>query len=221
MMDRQTLDMEGARQGDISSASLQLGEHTIAIQRIATMSVENHMFAPWDLPTNRAAKGMTVMGSLVCGLIGFGCVAWFFLQGYQSSALVFAAVGGGLILISLMLALRAAYMAAKINKKEPYYRLTIGTSDGRQIPLVDNNRQVLIQLRDVIRHKLDTGDTELTGDFNLNLDSVNIKAPADSKFVRLEPLPSMFDEMTPKPGDVLSDTKDPEILFEDEKAAAS
>ncbi len=220
-MDRQTIDMEGARQGEISAASLQLGDHTIAIQRIATMSVENQTFSPWDLPANRASKGLAATGSMTSGFIGLACVTWFALRNYQPDALYSVAIGGGLILISLLLAARAAFMAAKINKKEPYYRLTIGTSDGRQIPLVDNNRQVLLRLRDIIRHKLDTNDTELTGDFDLNLDIVNINAPADSKFARLEPLPSMFDDMEPANAGRRADDDAPEILFDDEKAAAS
>jgi hypothetical protein len=33
-MDRQTLDMEGARQGEISAASLQMGDDTIAIRAL-------------------------------------------------------------------------------------------------------------------------------------------------------------------------------------------
>ena len=57
-MDRQTLDMEGARRGEITPASLQLGDDTIAIQRIATMSVESMEFAPWDTETNRRTKSL-------------------------------------------------------------------------------------------------------------------------------------------------------------------
>ena len=68
-------------------------------------------------------------------------------------------------------------IAIKLKKQEPYFRLLIGTSDGRQIPLVDNNREVLTKIRDVIRHKMDTGDTAVTGDFDLNLDIVNLRLP--------------------------------------------
>lgn len=220
-MDRQTLDMEGARQGEISAASLQIGNHTIAIQRIATMSVESHEFAAWDTPSNRASQNLCATGSMACGFFGLIGVAWFALRSYQADAILSVAIGGGLLLFAAMLGLRALVMSSKIKKKEPYYRLSIGTSDGRQIPLVDNNRDALLRLRDVIRHKLDTNDTELTGDFDLNLDIVNIKAPAGGKFAQLEPLPSMFDTMAPAPPAQNSDAADPEILFDDEKAAAS
>ena len=36
---------------------------------------------------------------------------------------------------------------------------------------------MLTKIRDVIRHKLDSGDTSITGDFDLNLDIVNLRIP--------------------------------------------
>lgn len=67
-MKRQTIDEEGARLGEVSAASLQLGDDTIAIRRIATMSVERHEFFPWDTPENR--KTQSVYSTL--------CVAFLF-----------------------------------------------------------------------------------------------------------------------------------------------
>jgi hypothetical protein len=86
-------------------------------------------------------------------------------------------IGVALMALGLGLGIRAAMIALKLKKKEPYYRLLIGTSDGRQIPLVDNNRDVLSKIRDVLRHKMDTGDASVTGDFDLNLDIVNLRLP--------------------------------------------
>lgn len=199
-MQRQTIDEEGARQGEVSAASLQLGDDTIAIRRIATMSVERHEFFPWDTPANRKTQSMYAtfcVGMLFFGLVGF---AWWAIRPAQADGVIGLMVGAVLMLLGLFLGVRAAMIAMKLKKREPYYRLLIGTSDGRQIPLVDNNRDVLIKIRDVVRHKMDTGDTATTGDFDLNLDIVNLRLP---KGVALSALPMRGIE-----ADVFGDDKD-------------
>lgn len=176
-MDRQTLDMEGARQGEISAASLQLADDTIAIGRIATMSVERHEFAPWDTPVNRKTQGVYAtlcIALLFFGLVGFG---WWALRPAQNDGIIGLFAGGALMLLGVILGIRASMIAVMLKRREPYFRLLIGTSDGRQIPLVDNNRDVLTRIRDIVRHKLDTGDVEVVGDFDLNLDIVNLRMP--------------------------------------------
>ncbi len=196
-MQRQTIDEEGARQGEVSAASLQLGDDTIAIRRIATMSVERHEFFPWDTPANRKTQAVystACVGLLFLGLVGFGAAV--VMAGKPSSGLA-NIIGAALMLFGLFLGVRAAMIAVKLKKQEPYYRLLIGTSDGRQIPLVDNNRDVLIKIRDVVRHKMDTGDTVTTGDFDLNIDSVNLRLPkgaASSAPAPRAPLPPRPDE---------------------------
>lgn len=176
-MDRQTLDMEGARQGEVSAASMQVGDDTIAIARIATMTVEKHEFFPWDTPANRKTQSIyatTCVGTLFFGLAG---LAWGVVRSGQPDSGLANLIGIALMALGLGLGIRAAMIALKLKKKEPYYRLLIGTSDGRQIPLVDNNRDVLSKIRDVLRHKMDTGDATVTGDFDLNLDIVNLRLP--------------------------------------------
>lgn len=177
-MQRQTIDQEGARQGEVSAQSLQLGNDTIAIRRIATMTVEKHDFFPWDTPANRTTQSIyatSCVGFLFFGLVGFA--AWAVMSGNpQASGLSFFA-GVILLVLGLILGIRAAMIAMKLKKLEPYYRLLIGTSDGRQIPLVDTNRDMLIRIRDVVRHKMDTADAAVTGDFDLNLDIVNLRLP--------------------------------------------
>ncbi len=202
-MDRQTLDMEGARQGELSAASLQLGNDTIAIQRIATMSVEQQMFAPWDTPRNRQTQRIyatTFVGCLFFALVG---LAWWQFAPAYGTKMTALSIGGILFLLSMFLGLRAAVIAWMLNKQEPYYRLTIGTSDSRQIPVVDNNRAVLIKIRDAVRHKMDTGDLEVVGDFDLNLDIVNLrgmKAVTEARATAAPPAPAheqLFDEELP------------------------
>lgn len=176
-MDRQTLDMEGARQGEVSSASLQLGDDTIIIRRIATMSVERHEFAPWDTPQNRRTQ--SVYATLCVSLLFFGLLGliWWAVRPQAGDGAIGLFAGLGLMLLGIVLGIRAATIALKLKKREHYYRLLIGTSDARQIPLVDNSRDVLVKIRDVVRYKLDTGDTEIKGDFDLNLDRVNLRLP--------------------------------------------
>lgn len=177
-MKRQTIDEEGARLGEVSAASLQLGDDTIAIRRIATMSVERHEFFPWDTPENR--KTQSVYATMCVALLFFGLVGlvgWLVLSGNPSASVMSLFIGIALMVLGLVLGVRAMMIAMRLKEKHPYFRLVIGTSDGRQIPLVDNNREVLIKIRDVVRHKLDTGDTSVTGDFDLNLDIVNLRLP--------------------------------------------
>ena len=179
-MDRQTLDMEGARQGEISAASLQMGDDTIAIQRIATMTVEANDFFPWDTPRNRVTqKGYATafVSMMFFALMGIGW--WAVLPG-QSSSPVMLGIGIVMLLGAMICGLRAGMIAAKLRKRQKYFRLVIGTSDARQIPLVDDNRDVLCKIRDVVRHKMDTDDRTITGDFDLNLDIVNLKSPGQT-----------------------------------------
>jgi hypothetical protein len=169
-MDRQTLDSEGARHGEVSAASLQLGDDTIAILRIATMTIEAHQFTPWDTPRNRQTQGLYATGSIAALFFGLVGIAWWNLAKLSALALPALMVGGALLLACLFLAIQSALMSMKLRKVEPYYRLVIGTSDGRKIPLVDNFRETLIKVRDVVRHKMDTNDRAITGEFDLNAD---------------------------------------------------
>ncbi|MEZ5947307.1 MAG: hypothetical protein R3C13_05145 [Hyphomonas sp.] len=185
-MDRQTLDMEGARQGEISAASLQMGNDTIAIQRIATMSVEANEFFPWDTPRNRQTQSLYAtlfVGSMFFALCAFA--AWWLMNG-QQSGVISLFIGGLLVLAGLFFGMRASVIAMKLKQRQKYFRLVIGTSDGRQIPLVDDNREVLCKIRDVVRHKMDTDNRTIVGDFDLNLDIVNLKPVGESN----EPAPA-------------------------------
>jgi len=167
-LDRQTLDMEGARQGEISAASLQMGDDTIALNRIATMTVEAHTFTPWDTPRNRQTQSFYATSAIAAFFFGLLAMAWWKLE--NGAPVMALLAGGALILLAVFLGIRAMLLAMKLKKTEPYYRLVIGTSDGRKIPLVDNNRKVLEKIRDVVRHKVDTGDRSVKGRFDLNLD---------------------------------------------------
>lgn len=176
-MKRQTIDQEGARLGEVSAASLQLGDDTIAIRRIATMSIERHEFFPWDTPENRKTQSVYAticVAFLFFGLVGF---AWWALRPMQGDGVIGLFAGIALLALGIALGIRAAMIAMRLKEKHPYFRLIIGTSDGRQIPLVDNSREVLTKIRDVVRYKLDTGDTTVSGDFDLNLDIVNLRLP--------------------------------------------
>jgi hypothetical protein len=200
-MKRQTIDEEGARLGEVSAASLQLGDDTIAIRRIATMSVEWHEFFPWDTPENR--KTQSAYATFCVGFLFFGLLAlvgWLVLSANPSASVMSLFAGVSLMVLGLVLGVRAMMIALRLKEKHPYFRLLIGTSDGRQIPLVDNNREVLIKIRDIVRYKLDTGDTSVTGDFDLNLDIVNLRLPKGAAQMRPVPGPpelsghDVFDE---------------------------
>ena len=183
-MDRQTLDMEGARRGELSAASLQLGDDTIAIQAVATMSVETQKFFPWDTEANQQAQKINAslfVGGMFIAIMALA--AWGMFVDSQIG-LICLVIGAPLALISMYWGYRAVRIATRMKHEQPYFRLTIGTSDGRQIPLVDDNKDVLIRIRDTIRVKMDTGDRSIVGDFDLNLDRVDF----DSAKTDAEPL---------------------------------
>ena len=204
-MDRQTLDMEGARQGEISAASLQMGDDTIAIQRIATMTVEAKDFFPWDTPKNRVtqkAYATAFVSMMFFALMGIGW--WAVLPGRPGST-VMLGIGIVMLIGAMVCGLRAGMIAAKLRTKQNYFRLVIGTSDARQIPLVDDNRDVLCKIRDVVRHKMDTDDRTIIGDFDLNIDIVNLKTPgqpaAEPAARPSEPEPKPLPELDATPDD--------------------
>ena len=177
-MDRQTLDMEGARRGELSAASLQLGEDTIAVQAIATMSIETQKFFPWDTEANQQSQKINAslfVGGMFIAIMALA--AWGMFTG-TPMGLICLAIGAPLGLLSIYWGYRAVQIAMKMKIEQLYFRLTIGTSDGRQIPLVDDNRDVLIRIRDTIRVKMDTGDPAIVGDFDLNLDRVDFDSGA-------------------------------------------
>src|SRR3990167_9461604 len=125
-MQRQTIDEEGARQGEVSAASLQLGDDTIAIRRIATMSVEKHEFFPWDTPANRKTQSVyatACVGFLFFGLVGLG--AWAVMSANPEAGVMALLIGSVLLIAGLLLGIRGAMIALKLKKKEPYYRLLI------------------------------------------------------------------------------------------------
>jgi hypothetical protein len=212
-MDRQTLDMEGARRGEISAASLQMGEDTIAIQCIATMSVESMEFAPWETPANRRAQSLYASFFVINLFFGLMALAWGGLFPGSNSSVFALVVGGVLTLLGFVLGIRAAIIARRMKRRQLYYRLVIGASDGRQIPLVDNNRDVLMRIRDVVRHKMDSGDRETRGDFDLDLDLVNLNLPTEAfktKAVSKEP---DIDPRLKQPEPLAADTES-EVLFD-------
>ncbi len=218
-MDRQTLDMEGARRGEISSASLQMGEDTIAIQCIATMSVESMEFAPWETATNKRAQSLYASFFVINLFFGLLALAWGGLFPGNSSSLVALVIGGVLTLLGFVLGIRAAMIARRMKRRQPYYRLVIGASDGRRIPLVDNNRDVLMRIRDVVRHKMDSGDREIRGDFDLDLDLVNLHLPTEAQKTKtISREPDIVSKATPQETDVepVTPETESEVLFDQE-----
>lgn len=176
-MDRLTLDMEGARRGDLSAASLQLGDDTIAIKRIATMSIEANAFLPYNTPANQRRQGVFATFFVAAIFFAILGLAYFALMPDRPSGLAALFIGGLCLLGGIYCGVMAVRYARYLKKSEPYYRLLIGTSDGRQIPLVDDNRDVLVKIRDVVKYKMDSEDRAVTGDFDLNLDEVNVSLP--------------------------------------------
>jgi len=176
-MDRLTLDMEGARRGDLSAASLQLGDDTIAIQRIATMTVEANTFSPYDTSANQRRQGVFATFFVAAMFFAILGLAYFALMRDRPSGLAALFIGGLCLLGGIYCGALAVHYARYLKKREPYYRLVIGTSDGRQIPLVDDNRAILVKIRDIVKYKMDSEDRAVTGDFDLDLDQVNVSLP--------------------------------------------
>ncbi|MEM1149676.1 MAG: DUF6232 family protein [Pseudomonadota bacterium] len=172
-MDRLTLDQAGARHGELFRHSLQMGGDTVTIENIATLSILSEQFQPFKTPRNQNALGLWTALGIISGLTFIIMLAiWSASNGswFGTTAVV--------VLLSLLLTGASLWfgvrLALAIRKVETFYRLRIGASDGRQIDLVDDNEDVLVQIRDAIRIKIDEGDAELTGTYNLDTDTVNL-----------------------------------------------
>ncbi|MEM0986729.1 MAG: DUF6232 family protein [Pseudomonadota bacterium] len=175
-LDRQTLDMTGARSGELYEHTLQMGDETITLANIATMAIETQQFQPYDMPRNRMRQRVALVASSFAFIGGALCFAWWGL----SAAPLVSSIAAASILITLLflgLLARAVWLSHKISRVQDYYRLSIGASDGRSIALVDNSRPMLEQVRDLVRRKIDTRDHTTTGSFDLNTDTVDLNDP--------------------------------------------
>lgn len=176
-MDRQTIDQEGARTGQLFAHTLQLGPDTVTLNNIATMSIESETFQPWDTPRNRRVQRWVLGVASLTFLFGLlALIVW----GVSGGGLMHPAGVTGFLALGLFLVLCvfAAWRAAKMARRQPYFRLRIGASDGRIVSLVDDSRDMLEQLRDTIRMKIDTEDAGTTGRFDLNRDTIDLDRPS-------------------------------------------
>ncbi len=173
-MERLSLDRQGARRGDLLAASLQLGDDTIAIQRIATMSIQDLRFQPWLTPGNQRLQSLYSTGFVAALFGAMATLGWYLLAGPGNNQLIALGIGAASVLGLILFGLQAVRIALKMRQQQPYFQLLIGTSDGRTSRLVDNNRHVLEEIRDIVRNKMDTGEKEITGTFDLELDRVEL-----------------------------------------------
>ena len=173
-MERLSLDRQGARRGDLLAASLQLGDDTIAIQRIATMSIQDLEFQPWLTPGNQRLQSLFSTGFVAMLFAVMAIAGWSILAPSSENQMLALALGAASALGLALFGIQALRIALRIRKKQPYFQLLIGTSDGRTSKLVDNNRRVLEEIRNIVRNKMDTGETEITGTFDLELDRVEL-----------------------------------------------
>lgn len=175
-MERLKLDREGARTGELFEHSLQLGDDTVTLGNIATMAVGQEQFRPWDTPRNRQRLGLWLVCAAACVLIGLLALA---AMGFSGGG--FLSMPGIVLVVSVLLfgltAWFAVSVALKLRVEQTFFRLRIGTSDGRQIDLVDDSRRMLENIRDAIRRKIDNEDWRTTGHFDLNEDRVELSTP--------------------------------------------
>ncbi len=175
-MDRLKIDQEGARQGELFAHSLQLGDETVTLGNIATMTIEKEAFRPWDTPANRRTLGLYLVALT---LVFFVFILALAMIGFSGGSWLSA---GGLLALGccvgfLLLAGASARVALRMRKTSDFFRLKIGAADGRQIALVDDSRPTLEKIRDVIRGKIDDEDWLTTGRFDLNTDTVTLNRP--------------------------------------------
>ncbi len=175
-MERLRLDQEGARTGELFEHSLQLGDDTVTLGNIATMAIGQERFRPWDTPRNRQRLGLWLVCAAACFLIGILALA---AMGFSGGS--FPSMPGIVLIVASLLFCVAAWFAVRVSLKlrveQDFFRLRIGTSDGRQIDLVDDSRRMLEDIRDAIRRKIDHEDWRTTGHFDLNRDMVELYTP--------------------------------------------
>lgn len=175
-MDRLTLDQTGARTGRISARSLRMGDDTVNINNIATMSIEQQSFQPYRTPRNRQMMGLWVGFCLMGFFFAFVFLAWWIAS--EGGLFRLSGLVGWLSFIVFWV---AGFFAARLwwamRKTEIFFRLRIGASDGRNVDLVDDSRPTLLQIHDVVQFKMDNGDQATTGEFNLDTDTVTLDGP--------------------------------------------
>lgn len=172
-MDRLTLDQTGARRGQVFRHSIQMGDDTVTLENIATLTIEDERFQPYKTPRNQQAMALWTSLFTISALVFIISLAiWNTGDGpwFGINTLV--------ILVSLILAGVSFWAAMKLflalQAWADYFRLQIGASDGRQIALVDDNREVLEKIRDAIRIKIDDSSADIQGTFNLDTDTVSL-----------------------------------------------
>lgn len=234
-MDRLKLDQTGARRGQLFRHSLQMGDDTVSIENIATMAIEHEQFMPYRTEKNRQTTGLWT---------GLGLVALFI----SMISFAIAAGGGGFFSIANLIAWLsliatgacgwfAVQLVLAMRKVETFHRLRIGAADGRLIDLVDDNREVLEKIRDTIRMKIDTEDSETVGTFDLDTDTVTLageeieiqrappvetEAPAVAEPAAPEEASSLAEPSAPDPYAEVGPEFEPEdevVLGEDEDQA--
>ena len=178
-MDRLTIDQEGARRGELFAHSLQLGNETVTLGNIATMTIEKERFRPFETPRNRQTLGLHVGLSSIALVIGLVLLIYWAATGgglFRTAGLIAWALMAGFVVFAIF----AARLALRIRHEQDFFRLRIGAADGRQISLVDDSQQMLEQVRDIIRNKIDQEDAKTTAVFDLDLDSMDVRTATQS-----------------------------------------
>jgi len=172
-MDRLTLDQAGARRGQLFRHSIQMGDDTVTLENVATLTIENERFQPYRTPRNQQALALWTGLGIFSGLVFIIMFAvWSAANGawFGVTAMI---VYLAFILMGLSIWFGGRLFLA-MRRWQAFFRLRIGASDGRQIDLVDDNRGVLEQIRDAIRVKIDESDAEMMGTFDLDTDTVSL-----------------------------------------------
>jgi hypothetical protein len=123
--------------GHVRERTIEMGATTIALDNIATMHVVD--------PGRSFAAA--IIGAFMI-LLG----AWVATMETLFSIPLFV---GGIALIIWNF----------VNRTHAY--LAIGTSDGRRTHIVSKNREFLVSVRNMIREKIDTRNTDMTGVINI------------------------------------------------------
>jgi hypothetical protein len=118
--------------GKINSRTIDIGDTAIAIDNIGSLRVIHTTKSPVTL----------IIGGII---LAVALYALFFASG-GVAVIVFAVIGGALIFWNL-------------NQKVDVY-LSIGTSDGRSTTIVSKDIAFLNEIRNFIRKKIDTKNTE-------------------------------------------------------------
>ena len=160
---------EGPRSGALFEGTLQIGDDTIALSNLASLSLDEVERRPRTLILSLAAAVFLILAAGFAATFAAAPDRFDFNPTIPAAVVLFCALGAG---GALHLKSRLAYT---------FHELSFGASDGSRIVIRSERKTTLVRIADVVREKLDHAHSPLVARFNLAEDEVRIERGARAR----------------------------------------